>query len=260
MDGNIKRAFSGGQVGMPFTMRATKKAGTVEKKDIAALPAMIQNLLSLQQIMPQTKHEWTHESLLYQKIGRALKKLHNIVRCAQEEIPVTVTNNSVRYEMFIATSKGGRIPAFARLDYVRSWLLSSPNMFLQEHCKSLEECMVPLRRVFLDIDPCLIASLASPTKGMLVLCSEMLVREADFFPFEGRICRRIREIERQWQQDSEGEDEEAVPVDGANMHQWAVPKGLLRPLQKSERETSKLLVGLVTDAMGCMPAECHKSG
>jgi len=89
---------------------------------------------------------------------------------------------------------------------------------------------------------------------MLVLCAELAVKEADFHPFEGRISRRIKEVQRQQslgnvQEEADAEDDDSDATDEAelsigNLCQWRVPSTLLCPLSSREQRNSSLQVGL----------------
>ena len=164
-----------------------------KEKDIASLPAMIQHVLSVQQHLPKNPADEEKKQLVYQNIEMVVKRLCDKIRRAQNEIETSVQNNSIRYEMFLCTSKVGVQEAFQQQDYVRGWFLSSPDQFLKQYSKSLDEFVKPLRKVFLDTDHSyyLNKGLNAPIKSMLLLCSELAVKALEIFPFEGRICKLL---------------------------------------------------------------------
>jgi len=118
VDGNTQRFFSGGQIYMPFTKRIIQKNDTKKEKDIASLPAMIQHVLSVQQHLPKNPADEEKKQLVYQNIEMVVKRLCDKIRRAQNEIETSVQNNSIRYEMFLCTSKVGVQEAFQHQDYV----------------------------------------------------------------------------------------------------------------------------------------------
>lgn len=152
VNGNTTKLCSGGQIYIPLLKRIMKSSDTTKDKIIPSLPAMLQHLLTIMQMLPDDPANKATIKSLHEMISYCVKKLHDLFRNAKEEIQNTANHNSIRYEMFVAVKSNGQHQPFQQQDYVRGWLLSPPNKFFAEYSHSLMDIMDPLRHVCFQMD------------------------------------------------------------------------------------------------------------
>ena len=173
--------FHSGQGYNPILKKLSQKTGINQLRLMGSLPAMVTNLLLPDEIYKSSKEE-------KEAINALIRELRDVSMTMKDEIEITEGNNCIRLEFYFSSkfknaTKDWSIPNLPVWSFTS---ISDQCSYFNALSKSASEIVGPLCTTFVDhphtqeLD---YRSLPLSSKRMLILCTELAVSMAEFFPF-----------------------------------------------------------------------------
>lgn len=180
-----------GQMYMPYFKQLFQKNTIRKQTKLAALPAMIQELLSSTFL-----NSTAEKSNLPCAVSELLDFALHFFAHGDKFIESTKGSNTVRFEYFFSTSFSTVdpdvvVPCVNPYDCL---YVSNDNNFFLYYQSLLREISLPLRKVFIDQQGGDYNCLSAEAKTMLVLQSEILIIMLEMHPFSGKAYSQINRI------------------------------------------------------------------
>lgn len=193
----LTRMVQAAQAYNPIFIRLTRKNALKKIKELGALPAMIQDILSNSVLF----HDSQSTKRQKEKIVELLGKLEKTIADFRNEIEISNGRNSVRLEMYYASTLNDKESDvfFPEFDVFDLFNVSVKNVYFQVYSKILKEISDPLMITFCRDNKAITNydELSSDCKRMLLCQSEALLTAVEFPTFSGKIMKKIRNLNKE---------------------------------------------------------------